>query len=306
MPLDRHQENPILLPRGDSWWESKNVFNPAVTYQDGLFHMYYRAQGEDWVSRLGYAVSTDGLRFNRMREPVIGPWGDNDVRGIEDPRITKLEDRYYMCYTAYGLGTAGPFIYGGSVTPMIARSDNLYSWHRLGHIVTGEDNKDHVLFPRRVQGKYLAFHRRRPDVWLARSDNLVNWPEEEMHPVFGPRPDNAWDSQSVGANGVPIETDEGWLCLYHGYDEEKTYRFGVVLLDLEEPTLIRRRPREFVLEPREVYEVRGDVPNVVFSNANPLVGGTVYVYYGGADHVTCLATCELRDLLDFTLLSDES
>lgn len=182
---------------------------------------------------------------------------------------------------------------------MIARSRNLLTWERLGPIVRGENNKDHVLFPRRIRGRYAALHRRWPEVWLAYSDDLLTWPEEEMAPVFGPRI-LAWDSKSVGGNGVPIETEEGWLLLYHGYDEEHVYRFGTCLLDLDEPSRVIHRAAPAIFWPREIWEIRGDVPMVVFSGANPVVDGTVHVFYGGADHAVGVATCSLDELLAFT------
>jgi predicted GH43/DUF377 family glycosyl hydrolase len=169
----------------------------------------------------------------------------------------------------------------------------------VGPIVRGEDNKDHVLFPHKIGGRYAALHRRWPQVWLAYSDDLLTWRERDMTPIFGPRPDNDWDSTSVGGNGVPIETEHGWLMLYHGYDDDHVYRFGVCLLDLEDPSRVIRRPRKPIFWPEELWELRGDVPNVVFSNANPVVDGTVYVYYGGGDHVIGLATCCLDELVDY-------
>ena len=102
MKLQRHPANPILLPQIDSDWECLNVFNPSVIYSDGLFHMHYRAQGLVWVSRIGYAVSEDGIRWNRLRHPVLAPEDSTDSRGVEDPRVTSLDGRFYMCYTAYG------------------------------------------------------------------------------------------------------------------------------------------------------------------------------------------------------------
>lgn len=302
MKLQRHPANPILLPDPGSDWETYNVFNPSVIYHNGLFHMHYRAQGLDWVSRIGYAVSLDGIHWNRLRRPVLEPHDASDARGVEDPRVTALERHFYMCYTAYGNGFAGksePTHAGGGVMPMIAVSDNLIIWEPLGPIVRGEDNKDHLLFPRRINGRYVALHRRPPQVWLAESDDLIHWPAERMRAIFGPRPDNGWDEKRVGGNGVPIETEHGWLMLYHAYNEQHVYRLGVCLLDLEDPTHVIHRPKEFIFEPNELWELRGDVPNVVFSCANPVVNGTVYVYYGGADHVIGLATCALDELLDF-------
>ena len=184
---------------------------------------------------------------------------------------------------------------------MIATSDNLITWERLGPIVVGEDNKDHMLFPRKINGRYAALHRRWPKVWIAYSDDLHSWAEKDMAPIYGPRQENWWDCKSVGSNGVPIETPHGWLMINHGYDESHTYRFGVILLDLDDPTRVIRRPKEPIFWPEELWELRGDVPNVVFSCANPVVGDTVYVFYGGADHVIGLATCPFSDLIDYAL-----
>jgi predicted GH43/DUF377 family glycosyl hydrolase len=306
MELQRHSANPVLLPNLSSEWECTNVFNPAVIHYNGLFHMHYRAQGLDWVSRIGYAVSEDGIHWNRMRQPMLSPIDGTDSRGIEDPRVTEIEGRFYMCYTAYGREFSGdnePTHARGGVLPMIAVSDNLITWERIGPIVRGENNKDHVLFPRKLNGRYAALHRRWPDVWIAYSDDLFTWNEEDMSPIYGPRRDDpdAWDSKSVGSNGVPIETEQGWLLIYHGYNDDHVYRFGVCLVDLTDPMHVIARPKEAIFEPREIWEIRGDVPNVVFSSANPVVDGTVYVYYGGGDHVIGLATCQLDDLLNFAV-----
>ncbi|MFX1263384.1 MAG: glycosidase [Promethearchaeota archaeon] len=307
MKLQRHPANPVLLPDPSSDWECYNVFNPGVLHHNGLFHMFYRAQGLDWISRIGYAVSSDGVHWNRLRRPLLEPHDGTDSRGVEDPRVVEIDGVSYMTYTAYGRefhGEGEPTHAGGGVLPMIARSDNLVTWERIGSIVRGEDNKDHVLFPRKIGGRYAALHRRWPRVWLAFSDDLHTWHEKDMTPVFGPREDG-WDSKSVGANGVPIETEHGWLLLYHGYDEEHIYRFGVCLLDLQDPKRVIGRHRYPIFWPEELWELRGDVANVVFSCANPVVDGTVYVYYGGGDHVIGLATCRLDGLLDVTLHGQE-
>jgi predicted GH43/DUF377 family glycosyl hydrolase len=251
--------------------------------------MFYRAQGVDYVSRIGYAVSEDGVHFNRMNDPVLSPKGEREVRGVEDPRITYLpdEDRFIMAYTAYS--------YLG-ITPMFAESDNLISWNRIGPLVLGEDNKDHVLFPEKINHQYISFHRRPPSIWIASSVDLENW--ESFQEIMKPREGN-WDCHRIGAGGVPIKTEHGWLVIYHAYDFERIYRLGVCLLALDEPTHIINRPKASIIEPEETWEIKGDVPNVVFSTANPVENGTVYVYYGGADRVIGLATCQLEEILDF-------
>lgn len=302
MKLTRHEANPLLVPVTDSDWEASNVFNPAVIHHGGLFHMHYRAQGADRISRIGYAVSEDGIHWNRLRRPIFEPVGALESRGVEDPRVVEIDGGFYMSYTAYGSDRdtrPEATIAGGTITPMIARSDNLISWERIGPITSGEHNKDHVLFPRKLGDRYATFHRRTPHVWLGYSNDLVTWPGQDMVEIFGPRPNNAWDSVKVGASGPPVETEGGWLMLYHGVDVDQVYRLGVCILDLEDPSRVLKRPTDPILWPEEPWERSGDVPNVVFSCANPVVHGTVYVYYGGADHVIGLATCRLDDLVAY-------
>lgn len=170
MKLTRASSMPILLPDPTSEWEATNVFNPSVIYTNGLFHMHYRAQGSDWISRIGYAVSEDGLHWNRLRRPVLEPEGKWESRGVEDPRITEIDGVYCMAYTAYGSSGLEAF----HITPMLARSENLITWKRIGPLVRGEDNKDHVLFPRKIKGRYVALHRRPPQIWIAESDDLLH------------------------------------------------------------------------------------------------------------------------------------
>lgn len=304
MKLERHPASPVLKPDPFSAWEALNVFNPSVVVHDDLFHMHYRAQGTDYVSRIGYAVSEDGVTWNRLREPVLEPSSSLDARGVEDPRVTFLDGRFYMAYTAYG--RAGPHPATGvpptGITPMYAVSDNLISWRPLGPLVEGEDNKDHALFPAvfpsNPGGRYLSFHRRPPSVWLAASDDLASWGDHRE--VLRPRP-GLWDGKRVGAGGPPVATDAGWLMIYHGYDDTHTYRLGTALLDRDEPWRVLKRPAGSILDPEEPWELKGDVPNVVFSCANPVVDGVVYVYYGGADRVIGLATAPLEELLAWTI-----
>jgi beta-1,2-mannobiose phosphorylase / 1,2-beta-oligomannan phosphorylase len=300
MKLVRHPRNPVLRPDPSSDWEAVNVFNPSVVVHGGLFHMHYRAQGSDYVSRIGYAVSTDGVGWNRLREPVLEPSSDVDARGVEDPRVTELEGRFYMAYTAYGrlARHPAPGMPASGITPMYAVSDNLLTWETIGPVVEGEDNKDHALFPERVDGRCVTFHRRPPSIWLAFSDDLLTWGDHVE--IMRPRP-GGWDGKRVGAGGPPIRTAAGWLVLYHGYDERHVYCMGTALLALDDPARVLARPEAPILEPMETWEIKGDVPNVVFGTANPVVDGVVHLYYGGADRVIGLATAPLDDLLAWTV-----
>lgn len=289
MPFLRHSKNPILVPDPLNSWEALNVFNPGVVYYKGLFHMFYRAQGLDYVSRIGYAVSEDGIHFNRMKKPIFEPSSVFETRGVEDPRITYLadEDRFIMAYTAYSdLGT----------TPMFAASHNLITWARLAALVEGQDNKDHVLFPEKINGSYFSLHRPPPSISFAISDDLIHWTLKDS--ILEPRP-GLWDCRRVGAGGVPIKTDQGWLVIYHAYDDDHIYRLGACLLDIQEPWRVISRAKTYFMQPEEIWEQKGDVPNVVFSCANPLVKDTVYLYYAGADRMIGLATAKLTDLIDY-------
>lgn len=300
MKLRRHPANPVLKPNPFNDWEALNVFNPSVVVHNGLFHMHYRAQGTDYVSRIGYAVSTDGVNWNRLQRPVLEPAAEFEARGVEDPRVTAIGGRFYMAYTAYGRAGAHPEVgqTATGITPMYAVSDNLVTWERIGPVVVGEDNKDHALFPEQVGGRYVTFHRRPPSIWLAFSEDMRTWSDHAE--IMRPRPGN-WDGKRIGAGGPPIRTDAGWLIVYHGYDESHVYKMGTALLDLEDPRKVLKRPSEPVLEPQETWEMKGDVPNVVFGTANPVVDGEVYLYYGGADRVIGLATAPLDELLAWTI-----
>lgn len=292
LQLQRHPQSPLLYPNPLHRWEALNVFNASVLWHQGLFHMHYRAQGVDFVSSIGYAVSADGIAWNRLEQPVFAPHnGREDYRGLEDPRVTPLEGRFYMCYTAYG--AHGNY-------PMIAVSDNLITWEDVGPLEKTE-NKDHVLFPQKIGGRYAILHRRRPHIWIAFSDDLRHWTDHTilMSPRALGQSQDDWDTKSIGANGVPIPTDVGWLLFYHGYGPDHIYRSSVALLDLEDPTRVLNRPTTHIIEPAETWEIRGDVPNVIFSCANIVVGDELRFYYAGADRVIGLATAPFADVLAF-------
>jgi len=288
--LQRYQGNPILTPRREHGWEAQAVFNAAAVYDRGLFHLLYRARGADGISSIGYAVSADGLNWLRLDRPVLVPANEHEAGGVEDPRVTRIGDTFYMCYVAYS---------GTSYQIALARSRNLITWERLGFPLPGERNKDAALFPEKIEGRYCMLHRREPDIWLAYSDDLLHWDDHQI--VMRPRP-GAWDAVKIGANGPPLKTDEGWLFFYHGFAEEKVYKLGVALLDLKDPTVVLKRQWEPILEPEEEWERHGDVPNVIFSCGQVMTDRALYVYYGGADRVIGLATCDLDELLEFARL----
>ena len=287
MQLQRYTGNPILKPKREHPWEARAVFNGAAVYHNRLFHMLYRAVAPNLVSTIGYAVSQDGFDWLRLDRPVLEPANEFETKGVEDPRITRIDDIFYMTYTAYSE-------HGMRVS--LAASSNLIAWQRRGIMLPDEDNKDTVLFPEKIKGRYALLHRRPPDIWIARSDDLLHWTDHQI--LMQPR-SGTWEHQKVGAAGPPVKTDHGWLLIYHGVDEDHVYRLGVALLDLNDPTVVLKRQEAPILELEEDWERHGDVPNVVFSCGHVMTDDGLYVYYGGADTVIGLATADKEQVLAF-------
>ncbi|HID61670.1 MAG TPA: glycosidase [Anaerolineae bacterium] len=287
MRLQRYAGNPVLEPRREHPWEARAVFNCAVVHHNGLFHMLYRAVAMDLISTIGYAVSSDGFDWLRLDRPVLEPASESDTKGVEDPRITRLGDTFYMVYVAYS---------EQGMRISLAASSNLIAWERLGVILPDEDNKNAVLFPEKIGGRYYLLHRRLPDIWVACSDDLLHWTDHRV--IMRTRP-GTWEALKIGAAGPPIKTDQGWLFIYHGFGEDKVYRLGVALLDLNDPTVVLKRQKEPILEPEEAWELHGDVPDVVFSCGQVMTNEVLYVYYGGADRVIGVAMVGMPEVLDF-------
>lgn len=287
LTLTRYSGNPILLPSLHNFWETDNVFNAAAVRHNGLVYMHYRAQGLDRISRIGCAISTDGYHFNRLSDPVLEPGSEYETFGVEDPRITELDGLFYMLYTAYSP-------HGTRVA--LARSANLIEWERMGIVLPDEDNKDAALFPAKIGGRYVMFHRRLPDIWLAYSDDLIHWTDHQI--IMRPRP-GLWDGIRVGAGGPPFYTDAGWLFFYHGFAEERIYCLGLALLDLNDPSKVLKRQDEPILCPGTPWEYFGDVPNVVFTCGGVETASDYLIYYGGGDHVMAVASVSKQDVAGF-------
>jgi beta-1,2-mannobiose phosphorylase / 1,2-beta-oligomannan phosphorylase len=285
--LTRYVGNPVLVPSTHNAWETDNVFNAAIVRHNGLVYMLYRAQGRDRISRIGCAISTDGYHFNRLENPVLVPERDYESFGIEDPRITEIDGVFYVFYTAYSLQ---------GVRIALARSHNLIAWERLGIVIPDEDNKDAVLFPEKIGGRFVMFHRRPPDIWVAYSDDLLHWTDHQI--AMSPRP-GQWDGVRVGAGGPPFKTGAGWLSFYHGYNEDHVYCLGIALHDLDDPAVVIKRQEEPILVPSGPYEEWGDVPNVVFTCGGIETQAAYHIYYGGGDHVMCIASVDKTDVQAF-------
>lgn len=298
--MRRFKSNPILEPIVENAWESRLVFNAAAIHLKDRVHILYRAMGNDRISRIGYASTLDGYRIDyRSSTPIFEPKEQAEHSGCEDPRLTLLNDKVVMAYTAlseldhsqlYGQ------LYQIALTSIGVKDflNREWKWNTRTLPFRGIRNKDAVLFPRKINGKYVMLHRFDPDVCVAYSADLKTWCN--IRSILGPRM-KSWDSWKIGAAGPPIEVNEGWLMIYHGVSFEKVYCLGIALLDKNDPEMVLYRSEIPILVPAKDYERFGKVPNVVFSCGNVLIDDEVLVYYGAADNILCVATYELSELL---------
>jgi predicted GH43/DUF377 family glycosyl hydrolase len=294
--LHRWEGNPVLTA-DDIPFPCNTVFNGAPVKVGDEYLLLLRVEGREGYSVFALARSRDGLHFDVEPEPVLtpakeGPFRSAEERGVEDPRITCLEGEHYVCYTA--VGDCGPRI-------ALARTKDFHSFERIA-LTSEPGNKDCVLFPRKIGGRYARLDRPYGhgvgNVWLSYSKDLVSWGDSRV--VLEVRR-GFWDSDRLGASTVPIETEHGWFEIYHGVrlaPSGPIYRLGVALLDIEDPGKVLCRADIPILTPREHYERVGDIPNVVFASGAILEpSGELKVYYGAADTSICVATARFEELM---------
>jgi len=293
--VKRFKNNPIIEPVPGHYWQNREVFNTAAIYAGNKVHLLYRAIGDDGVSRLGYANSSDGYSIDtRLPEPAFAPVNPCENLGCEDPRITQIGEECLMTYTAYGSDPIN--VYQVAITKISLENLLSEDWNWGERLLpfNGILNKNAVIFPKKIDGHYVMYHRLEPYLCVAYSDDLKRWCN--MKAVMQPRP-HSWDSRKVGSASPPIEINEGWLFIYHGVDYNYVYRLGVLLIDKDNPENILYRSEKPILEPKEAYEKFGKVPNVVFSCGSVMMDGNLLIYYGGADSVVCGAEFDLGELI---------
>lgn len=266
-------------------------------------YLIYRAMGKDNVfSRLGLATSRDGIRFTRRNNPLYYGQGHPDESlGIEDPRVVKIDDTYYLTYTAVSedLGAEVNPNWKEKIAkkPRIGLSTTKDFKTFVDHdvIIPNLSGKNSSLFPKKMNGYYWLLYREGlGKTFFVRSENVNSW--HGGSPVFEERP-GYWDCVRTGIGSPPIETEKGWLLFYHGVDESNTYRLGIMFLDYDDPTRIIYRCPEPILEPETDYEKHGYIENVVFTCGAVEKDGQYFVYYGAADQVIGLATIEKKSVL---------
>lgn len=293
----RFSQNPViprnLIP------VSNSIFNSAVVPFQGAFAGVFRVDHRTRQMTLHSGRSQDAISWELSPEPIRFVGDDPEINTFVygyDPRVCWLEDRYYVTWCN---GYHGPTI-------GVGYTYDFETFYQLENAYL-PFNRNGVLFPRRINGKYAMLSRPSDnghtpfgDIFYSESPDMIHWGHHRwvMQPVGG------WQSTKVGAGPTPIETSEGWLMIYHGVLTSCNgfvYSFGAALLDLEQPWKVIYRTAPYLLSPQTLYECVGDVPNVAFPCAALCDGdtGRLAIYYGGADTVTCLGFAYISELIDF-------
>ena len=326
LTLERFEGNPVLTPHPGHIWETKAVFNPAAIYEDGKVHILYRAIGETDVSVLGYASSLDGFYVHERldkpayvpREPFEGvnpshPYlsapagiyvsGGGGMGGCEDPRLTRIDDRVYMTYVAYD-GYSHPRV---ALSSIHINNFLKHKWDWGKPVLISPPyvvDKNACILPEKINGKYVIFHRIFPNILIDFVDDLdfdgkTRWLVGQYKiPTRALSSD--WDSLKVGCGPPPLKTKDGWLLIYQavGANDESRYKIGAMLLDLKDPTKVLARTKQPILEPVSRYENEGCKSGVVYPCGSVIINDRLFVYYGGADMVVCVASAKLNHFLE--------
>lgn len=299
----RHPQNPILSAQ-DWPYPAHTVFNAGACQVGNVTVLLVRVEDRRGHSHLTVARSTDGVsNWQIDSSPSFSPDPRNhseEAWGIEDPRLTWVEERkeWIIAYTAFS--PSGPLV-------CLARTTDFKTFTRLGPVMPPED-KDAALFPRRFGNRYAMIHRpvsagsSGAHIWLSFSPDLIHWGDHQI--LIHARRGAWWDANKIGLSPPPLETDEGWLILYHGVRHTAAgclYRLGLALLDLDDPRKVLRRSDDWIFAPEQPYERQGDVASVVFPCGWILdkPTGVIRIYYGSADTCLSLATANVGELLDY-------
>ncbi len=305
--LRRYEGNPILTT-ADWPYPANSVFNAGATLlRSGETLLLVRVEDRRGISHLTVARSRDGItNWQIDPQPTLRPDPEHypeEVWGIEDPRITWIEELgcYAITYTSFS--TSGPLV-------SLALTSDFRHFERRGVIMPPED-KDAALFPRRFDGRWALIHRPistyptlRANIWISFSPDLKHWGDHTV--LLEARQGAWWDATKIGLSPPPIETPEGWLIIYHGVRMTPAgclYRLGLALLDLEDPRHVIRRSDEWIFGPDAPYERVGDVADVVFpcgAILDPRTG-ELRLYYGAADTSIALAIGHISEILDWLL-----
>lgn len=297
-PVWRYTNNPII--KRDAIPTSNSIFNSAVVPFEGKYAGVFRCDSRGLIMDIFVGFSDDGVNWDISPDPIVFE-GDEEVTRKEyryDPRVCFIEDRYYVTWCN---GYHGPTIGIGYTFDFkkFYQCENAFLPY----------NRNGVLFPRKIGNNFAMVSRPSDtghtpfgDIFYSESPDMTFWGKHRY--VFGTSPVAGWQSKKVGPGPTPIETDEGWLMIYHGVLNSCNgfvYRFGVALLDIDKPWIVKERGMFYVFGPEVDYELTGDVPNVTFPCATlcDAESGRIAIYYGAADTVTGLAFTTVDELLTF-------
>ncbi len=301
----RSSQNPII-PR-DLIPSSNSIFNSAVVPFEGRFAGVFRVDNKKREMRVHSGKSKDGIDWEIAEGSIEFVTDVREFKPFEhhyDPRVCWIEDRYYVtwCNGYHGPTIGVGYTYDFEVFYQLENAFLPY-------------NRNGVLFPRKINGKYAMLSRPSDtghtpfgDIFYSESPDMCHWGRHRH--VMGPTVEWSWQSTKIGAGPTPIETTEGWLLIYHGVLTScngYVYSMGAALLDIEEPWKVLYRAAPYLLSPQELYECVGDTPNVVFPCAALVDAptGRITIYYGGADTVTCLAYTQADDLVEYVKANSE-
>ena len=299
----RHKDNPLITPDMCPY-PINTIFNPAAAEVNGETVLLTRVEDKHGISHLTVARSKDGISDWKIdKSPSLEPEPEKypeEELGIEDPRITWLEELKVWAITYTAVSKDGPLV-------SLATTKDFKTFKKLGPILRQHD-KDAALFPKRVNGRWAIIHRPTlshlvpAHMWISFSHDLKHWGDFQI--IMRARKGNAWEGAKLGICPEPLETPDGWLILYHGIRKTcygSIYRIGLALLDLDKPWQVIRRSRDWVMTPLAPYELFGDVGNVIFPCGwiHDKKTGIVSLYYGGADTSIALATAPMKEILSY-------
>ena len=300
--VTRYSKNPILT-KSDIPYPVETVHNAGVIRYNKKYIMLFRSHRRNGRSIIGIAESKDGFNFQVREEPYMTPsqkgvFKEYEAFGVEDPRITYLDNYYYITYSAYSKH---------GVRIGLARTSDFQSEPERVAFITQADYRNTVLFPEKINDQYVKLDRPHSDIspwsiWISFSPDLVHWGQSKviMKPVT-----YHWDEMKIGPGAPPIKTAKGWLHIYHGVFptmDGSVYRLGVALHDLKDPSTILGVSDQWILQPEDPWEITGYVHNVVFCcGVVPEQNGSLKIYWGGADTVMCAGEAKISDLVDLCL-----
>jgi len=268
-----------------------NLNDPKLDISDARIINYDGMDYLTTISHLRLLFSDDGITFKESEEyPSIFGEGEYESFGIEDCRVVKIEDSYYLTYTMVSVNGVGVGL---------RTSKDWKNFEKKGMILSPH-NKDCAIFEEKINGLFYALHRpSSPElggnyIWLAESPDAVHWGN---HKCIAKTREGKFDSNRLGAGAAPIKTEKGWLEIYHGATKKNRYCLGAILLDLDDPTKVIARSEEPIMEPKATYELTGFFGEVIFTNGHIINGDQINMYYGAADEFIALASFSIKEIL---------